>query len=173
MNVDMHELVKIAKSFERFGREDLVAWLTVVGITQHGFENNPLVALDDFAKRGNTVYVPSYLPIDLGLHSASLGDGGTTLRFEVPSHLTDGKQLTHFTLGTAPFPVQYRGHVEVNGSMGYVFKGRFPTNVILMFKHDDQWFKLDSSVVFNETEYSSMLDELAKVAESLSPYKQS
>ena len=173
MNVDMHELVKIAKSFKRFGKEDPVDWLTVVGITQQGFENNPLVALDDFAKRGNSVYVPSYLPSDLGLHSASLGDGGTALKFEVPSHLTDGKQLNQFTLGTAPFPVQYRDHVEVNGSMGYVFKGRFPTNVILMFKHDDQWFKLDSSAVFNETQYLSVLDELVKVAESLSPHTQS
>ena len=168
-NVDINELVKIAKSVKRFGKADPVDWLTVSGITRHGFENTALLELNDFARdKKNIVYVPSYLPEGLGLSSVRLSEetGDSALEFQLPSYLSDGTRLSHITLATRSYPTQYREQVDVGGSTGYVFWGTSSSDVTLVFQHDGRWFELTGSPAADR----SVLDELIKMALSLEVY---
>ena len=168
-NVDINELVKIAKSVKRFGEGDPVDWLTVSGVTRHGFENTALAELNDFARdKKNTVYVLSYLPDGLGLSSVRLSEEteGFALEFQLPSYLRDGIRLSHITLATRSYPTQYRDQVDVGGSTGYVFWGTSSSDVTLVFQHDGRWFELTGSPAADR----SVLDELIKMALSLELY---
>ena len=168
-NVDINELVKIAKSVKRFGKADPVDWLTVSGITRHGFENTALLELNDFARdKKNIVYVPSYLPEGLGLSSVRLSEetGDSALEFQLPSYLSDGTRLSHITLATRSYPTQYREQVDVGGSTGYVFWGTSSSDVTLVFQHDGRWFELTGSPATDQ----SALDALIEMALSLEVY---
>lgn len=168
-NVDINELVKVAKSVKRFGKSDSVDWLSVSGITRHGFENTALAELNDFARdKNHIVYIPSYLPDGLGLSSVRLSEetGDFALEFQLPSYLGDGVRLGHITLATRSHPTQYRDQVDVGGSTGYVLWGTSSSDVTLVFQHDGRWFELNGS----PTADKSVLDELIKMALSLEVY---
>ena len=167
--VDLNELIKVAKSIERFSEGDSVDWLAVSGITRHGFENTALAELNDFARdMKNTVYVPSYLPQGLALRSVRLSEetADFSLEFQLPSYLSDGIRLSLITLVTRSHPTQYRDQVDVGGSTGYVFWSTSTSEVTLVFQHDGRWFELNGSPAADR----SVLDELIKMALSLELY---
>ena len=167
--VDLNELIKVAKSVKRFGKGDPVDWLTVSGITRHGFENTALADLDDFvAGRKDTIHMSGYLPNNLGLESlwVSKDSGSLTLEFVLPSYLRDGRRLEMVTLTTRSNPVLYSEQVDVGGSTGYVFWGASSADVSLVFQHDGRWFELNGSPAADR----SVLDELIKMALSLELY---
>ena len=168
-NIEIDELVKVAKSVKRFGKADTVDWPAVRGITRHGFENTALAELEEFVGDSrNTVYVPSYLPSGVGLRSIWLSEatGDFALEFRLPSNLMDGTRLGDFRLATSSYPNQYREQVEVGGSKGYVYWSTSESEVTLVFQHDGRWFELIGSPSIDR----SALDELIKIALSLENY---
>ena len=170
-NVDMNELVRVAKSVQGFSAGDTVDWLAISGITRRGFGNNVLSALDDFIEgRKDSIYISGHLPNNLGLESIwiSQDSDSLTLEFVLPSHLRDGRRLERVTLSTSANPTLYREQVDVGGSTGYVFWGTSSSDVTLVFQHEGRWFELEGSPATDK----SVLDELIKMALSLELYGQ-
>ena len=170
-NIEIDELIKVAKSVKRFGKADPVDWLAVRGITRHGFENTALAELEDFVRDSrHAVYVPSYLPSGVGLRSVWLwkDTGDYALDFQLPSHLMDGTRPEDISLATSSNPTEYREQVDVGGSEGYVYWGTPESEVTLVFQHMGRWFELNASPATDK----SVLDELIKMAVSLDLYGQ-
>ena len=167
--VDLDELVKVAKSVKRFGGGDSVDWLTVSGITRHGFENTALDDLNDFIEgRNDTLQLYAYLPGGLALKSVWVTEstGDLTLEFVLPSYLKDGKRLERVTLRTRSYAIRFRDQVDVGGSPGYVSWDTSSSEVTLIFQQDGRWLELKG---FPAT-VQSALDELIKMAVSLELY---
>ncbi len=169
-NVDNGELSRIAKSVDEFSGSDPVDWLTVAGVTEHGFNISPLAALETVVEKKGTVYVPSYLPSELGLHSVWISEytEDIGLQFRSPDYLDDA-HLDGATLMTRSHPIQYADQVDVGDSTGYIHWGVSSSNVSLVFEHDGHWFALE---VFPASD-PAVLDELIKIALSLSQHPQS
>ena len=168
-NADINELVRVAKSVERFNANGSVDWLAVSGITRHGFRNTALSDLNEFVREQNDeIHISVYLPGDLALESlwGSQDSGSITLEFVLPSYLKDGKRLERVTLSPSSYPTQYRDQVDVGGTTGYVFWGTSSSDVTLVFQHDGSWYRL---VGYPATDQSA-LDELIKMALSLEVY---
>lgn len=176
-NVDNGELPRIAKSVGQFNGSDPIDWLTVAGVTEHGFDISPLAALENIVEKNGVVYVPSYLPSELGLRSVWLSEytGDIWLQFRSPDYLDDA-HLDGATLMTLSHPIQYADQVDVGDSTGYIRWGVSSSeedisssDVSLVFEHDGHWFALE---VFPASD-PAMLDELIKIALSLSQHPQS
>ena len=177
-NVDRDELARIAKSVDQFSGSDPVDWLTVAGVTEYGFNDvNPIASLETIVEKKGTVYVPSYLPSELGLHSVWLFEytEDIWLQFRSPDYLDDA-HLDGAILMTLSHPIQYADQVDVGDSTGYIRwgvssseEGISSSDVSLVFEHDGHWFALE---VFPASD-PAVLDELIKIALSLSQHPQS
>ena len=168
-NVDINPLVRIAKSIGEFSANGSVDWLTVSGITRHGFRNTALSDLHELVQgQSDEIHISVYLPGDLALESlwGSHDSDSITLEFVLPSYLKDGKRLERVTLSPSSYPTQYRDQVDVGGTTGYVFWGTSSSDVTLVFQHDGRWYRL----VGYPANDQSALDELIKMALSLEVY---
>ena len=166
-SVDGAELARIAKSVKQFSEP--VDWLTIDGVTERGHYENPIAALDNIVETKGSVYIPSYLS-GLGLHSVWLSEdaGSVWLKFKSMGSL-EGPHLGSALLMTLSHPTRHFDQVEVGDGVGYVFWGTSSSDVRLEFERDGHWFALEVSPAPDR----AILDEVIKVALSLSPYTQS
>ena len=177
-NVDRDELARIARSVEQFSGP--VDWLTIAGVTERGHYEDPIVALESIVEKKGEVYVPTYLPGGLGLHSVWLSEqtGDVWLRFESSGDLEDRAQMSALltTLrGRSSVLYDHQVEVDLGGSPGYVswgaagaLSGTTSTEVRLEFEREGRWFALEVPGPDR-----AVLEEVIKIALSLSPYRQS
>ena len=177
-DVDRDELARIARSVEQFS--DPVDWLAITGVTERDHYENPIVALESIVERKGEVYVPTYLPSGLGLHSVWLSEqtGDVWLKFESSGDLEDRTQMSALltTLnGRSSFLYDHQEEIDLGGSTGYVswgaagaLSGVTSTEVRLEFEREGRWFALEVPGPAR-----AVLDEVIRIALSLSPYQQS